>query len=112
MHHNDNNPSYEQSRCLIIVNNNHIWLHDFRDKSNTVSSDSFLLKLIRKTFFIFFFRFSRISFLNQSVGRKKKFKIYLEYKNDELANDFEYDVGVECEGKKYLGFLPSMEHIK
>lgn len=50
--------------------------------------------------------------MNKSVGSKKKFELDLEYKNDGLANDFEYDVGVECDGKKYLGFLPSIEHIK
>eukprot|EP00596_Hydrurales_sp_CCMP1899_P011122 CAMPEP_0119051386 /NCGR_PEP_ID=MMETSP1177-20130426/73019_1 /TAXON_ID=2985 /ORGANISM="Ochromonas sp, Strain CCMP1899" /LENGTH=123 /DNA_ID=CAMNT_0007030571 /DNA_START=738 /DNA_END=1110 /DNA_ORIENTATION=+ len=36
----------------------------------------------------------------------------LEYKNDQLALDLEYNEGVECEGKKYLGALPIMEHIK
>lgn len=50
--------------------------------------------------------------MNKSIDNKEIFEIDLDYKNDDLANDFEYDVGVECDGKKYLGPLPSMEHIK
>ena len=71
-------------------------------------------KLIIKIYFHYFnfFRFSRISVLNKSVNSLKTFEIDLEYKNDDLANDFEYEVGVECEGKKYLGALPSIEHIR
>jgi hypothetical protein len=41
-----------------------------------------------------FIRFSRICVTNKSTERKQIFEMDLEYKNDQLALDFEYNEGM------------------
>jgi hypothetical protein len=60
-----------------------------------------------------FIRFSRICVSNKKSDYGRQiFEINFEYKNDDIAHDFEHSTGVESDGNKYLGVLPPMEHIK
>lgn len=56
--------------------------------------------------------FSRISISMEGNDTKQTFGINLKYKKDSLANDPEFDEGVEFKGEKFLGPLPFIDHIK